>query len=94
MTMVMNNEFGLDFLRKLHEKKSIENELTRLAVHHNRNMKHNVYLTKAQAMRNQVTKDYLDKMYSNDQENSFFERNHIPKLKSTLQQRFGQRAAS
>jgi len=52
MNMVMTNEFNHDYLKKLIERKAIENELEKLASLHNKNMKHNVYMTKAQALRN------------------------------------------
>ena len=47
MNMVMYNEFGQDFVRKMKEKSTIERELNRIASLQHRNMKHNVYMTKA-----------------------------------------------
>jgi hypothetical protein len=31
MNMVMNNEFGADFVRKMHERRTIEKELEKIA---------------------------------------------------------------
>lgn len=46
MNMVMNNDFGNDFIRKMKEKKLIEGELGRIAALQAKNAKHNVYVTK------------------------------------------------
>mmetsp|Transcript_39689 Transcript_39689/g.60814 ORF Transcript_39689/g.60814 Transcript_39689/m.60814 type:complete len:124 (-) Transcript_39689:342-713(-) len=83
MNMVMTHEFGQDFVRKLHERKTIEHELDRLATLHQKNMKHNIYLTKAQRLRNEVSKNNLDRMYLEDMEHAYLEKNRIPKLLSS-----------
>jgi hypothetical protein len=47
MNMVMTNEFGQDFIRKMQEKQAIERELEYLANLQQKNAKYNIYLTKA-----------------------------------------------
>lgn len=47
MNMVMNNDFGADFVRKMHERKTIEKELEKIANMQQRNAKYNIYVTKA-----------------------------------------------
>ena len=47
MNMIMKNGFGLDFERKVNERREIEMELEKLANYHQKNLKHNIYLTKA-----------------------------------------------
>jgi hypothetical protein len=44
--MVMNNEFGNDFLKKMKEKIMIEKELEKLANIQQKNAKNNIYVTK------------------------------------------------
>ena len=80
MTMVMNNGYGHDFLRKLKERKSVEHDFVKMTSSYLKNMKYNVYMTKAQAMRDQVTRDFLDKTHQEDMQNAILERFHIPKL--------------
>jgi hypothetical protein len=47
MNMVMTNEFGHDFLRKMQERQAIEKELEYIANMQQKNAKYNIYLTKA-----------------------------------------------
>ena len=42
MKLVMNNEFGNDFIRKMSEKKIIERELDRIALLQAKNQKFNI----------------------------------------------------
>lgn len=51
MNMVMTHEFANDFIRKMKEKKIIETELDRIASLQQKNAKHNIYVTKTQALR-------------------------------------------
>jgi hypothetical protein len=80
MNMVMRNEFGQEFERRIRERKDIEIELEKLAAFYQKNLKHNVYKTKAQAMRDLVTKNNLEKIQQNEQEHEFLLKNHIPKI--------------
>jgi hypothetical protein len=45
--MVMNNEFGHDFVRKMMQRKTIEQELEKIAHMQMKNAKYNIYKTKA-----------------------------------------------
>lgn len=47
MNMVMNNEFGHDFIQKMMERKAIEQELEKIALMQHKNAKYNIYKTKA-----------------------------------------------
>lgn len=47
MNMVMQNDFGHDFIRKMQERKAIEKELEHMATMQQRNAKYNIYVTKA-----------------------------------------------
>ena len=55
MGMVMTNEFGNDFARKMVERAAIEKELGRIAGLQAKNAKHNIYMTKTQALRDADT---------------------------------------
>ena len=56
MNMVMTNEFQHDFVRKVIERQAVERELQRIANIQAKNAKHNIYMTKSQALRNEATR--------------------------------------
>lgn len=78
MNMVMNNDFGADFVRKMHERKTIEKELEKIANMQQRNAKYNIYVTKAQALRNEVTAQTIHQREVEKAEAQWLEDNHIP----------------
>jgi len=47
MNMVMTNEFGHDFVRKMEERQAIEKELGLIANMQQKTAKYNIYVTKA-----------------------------------------------
>ena len=74
----MNNDFGADFVRKMHERKAIEKELEKIANMQQRNAKYNIYVTKAQAMRNEVTAQTIQQREIEKAEAQWLEENHVP----------------
>ncbi len=83
MNMVMTNQFGHNFERKLYERRTIEHALEKEASMQQKNLKHNIYLTKAQRLRNEVSKNNLDRMFLEDIENAYLEKHRIPKMMSS-----------
>ena len=57
----MTNEFGHDFLRKMQERQAIEKELETIANMQQKNAKYNIYVTKAYALRNEITMKTIQK---------------------------------
>lgn len=80
MGMVMTNEFGNDFIRKMMERQAIEKELSRMANLQAKNSKHNIYVTKTQALRDAVTLGTMRKKEADEASNAYYEQNHIPKM--------------
>lgn len=60
MNMVMTHEFEHAFLNKMKKKQLLERELEEIAARQQRNAKYNIYMTKAQALRNEVTKNNIE----------------------------------
>lgn len=52
MNMIMQHDFEAAYVFKQRQRQMIEEEMEKIANHHLKNAKHNVYLTKAQALRN------------------------------------------
>ena len=50
MNMVMQHDFEHQYVYKQRQRQLIEMEMEKIANHHLKNAKHNVYLTKAQAL--------------------------------------------
>ena len=48
MNMVMTHEFEHNFVKKMKERQTIENELNQIADMQQKNAKHNIYLTRGQ----------------------------------------------
>ena len=80
MNMVMTHEFGNDFVRKMLERHSIEAELNKIATIQAKNAKHNIYVTKSQALRDQLTMHTLNKRAAEEQENAYYQSLAKPKL--------------
>lgn len=80
MGMVMNNEFGNDFIRKMMERQAIEKELVRMSTLQAKNAKHNIYVTKAQALRDAVTLGAMRQKEADEASNAYYEKNHVPKM--------------
>lgn len=81
--MVMNNEFGHDFVRKMMQRKTIEQELEKIAHMQMKNAKYNIYKTKAQAMRDEKTLNTIQDRQHEAEVNAYFEANHIPMMAGT-----------
>lgn len=79
MNMVMTHEFANDFVRKMKERKIIETELDRIASLQAKNAKHNIYVTKTQALRDQQTLGRLEAQRRETIENAYLQTNHVPK---------------
>lgn len=77
--MVMTHEFEHAFLQKMRQKQSIEHEMERIAAMQQKNAKHNIYITKAQALRNQLTKNTLDDNRAREMEEALLTSSHQPK---------------
>jgi hypothetical protein len=86
MNMIMTNEFGLEFERRINERKEIESELVKLAAYCQKNQKFNIYKTKAQAMRDEVTKHILERQQQMNQEDQYFQSIAQPRLISKKNQ--------
>ena len=76
----MTNEFGNDFIRKMMERQAIEKELTRMATLQAKHSKHNIYVTKAQALRDAVTLGAMRRKEADEASNAYYEKNHVPKM--------------
>lgn len=61
MNMIMHHEFEHAYLYKQQQRMAIEQEMQKIADFHFKNAKHNVYLTKAQQLRNEATRLSLEK---------------------------------
>jgi hypothetical protein len=72
MNMVMTHEFEHAFVSKLRQKQAIEFELERIASLQQKNAKHNIYITKAQALRDQVARHSIERLKSIEQEEQFY----------------------
>lgn len=59
MNMVMQHEFEHAYVYKQQQRIAIEREMEKIANYQAKNAKHNVYLTKAQQLRNQITQKAL-----------------------------------
>ena len=80
MNMVMTNEFQHDFVRKVVERQAVEKELQRIANIHQKNAKHNIYMTKGQALRNEATRVSLEKMQNEEIVSAQLEKHLINKM--------------
>jgi len=69
--MVMTHEFEHAYVNKIKQKRAIEHEMEKLANYQMKNAKYNIYVTKAQAMRDQVTKDQLEHHALQDLEDEY-----------------------
>ena len=79
MNMVMHHEFEHAYVYKQKQGLAIEQEMHLIADYAAKNAKHNIYLTKAQQLRNEVTRASLEKNRNLDIEDKFLTENSVPK---------------
>jgi GTP-binding protein EngB required for normal cell division len=85
MNMVMQHEFEHAYVFKQQQRIAIEREMEMIANFQAKHAKHNVYLTKAQKLRNEVTKQHLDSTKMYDAEDKYLTEAGKPKRLPTNQ---------
>lgn len=83
MNMVMQHEFQKDFNQKMTDKMLINLELEKIAKMTQKNYKHNIPMTNAQAIRMSFTKKELMKKEEESAENAYYQAKAMPKMYGT-----------
>lgn len=80
MNMIMHHDFEHAYVHKQVQRMAIEQEMQKIAEYQAKHSKHNIYLTKAQQLRNEATRASLDHNRNLQIEDAYLTENSVPKV--------------